>query len=303
METEGSVEDYPVSHLSTALRRPATYVGHAREVVSVAQAAVRYPLGVLEDAVTTGRPSGDTTHDRPVVLVHGYGHNRSGWSILNRSLRRAGFTSVHTANYNPLRYDVPELGRLLARRIDLVRSVTGADRVHVVGHSLGGILLRWYVQELGGDETVHTAVTIASPHEGTQVAGLAPGATARQLEPGSWVVRRLAEGARPMPVRWIAFYSNLDLLVRPNSSAMLRHPALEATNILAKDHGHIGMMTSGRVIRAVTQQLEAAEGADGLAPLGSLGSAGAGTHANDAGSGTDGRRTGLAPVEPMEGNA
>jgi pimeloyl-ACP methyl ester carboxylesterase len=272
--------------------RPATYVGHAREVACVAQAAVRYPLGLLESAITTGHPSGDTTHDRPVVLVHGYGHNRSGWHSLNRSLRQAGFTSVHTTNYNPLRHDIPELGRQLARRVELVRSVTGADRVHVVGHSLGGVLLRWYVEELGGDETVHTAVTVGSPHEGTHVAGIGLGRTARQLEPDSWVIRRLADDARPSPVRWIAFYSNLDMLIRPSSSAMLRHPALDATNILAKDHGHVGMMTSGLVVRAIAEQLEAAEGAGGLHPLGALPA-----RQPDSALGV-----GPAPVEAVEGN-
>jgi pimeloyl-ACP methyl ester carboxylesterase len=288
-------EDYPVGHLSTALKRPATYVGHAREVMCVAQAAARYPLGLLESAITTGQPCGDTTHDRPVVLVHGYGHNRSGWHILNRSLRRAGFTSVHTTNYNPLRHDIPELGRQLARRIEVVRSVTGADRVHVVGHSLGGVLLRWYVEELGGDETVHTAVTVGSPHEGTRAAGIGLGRTARQLEPDSWVMRKLTDDARSSDVRWIAFYSNLDMLIRPSSAAMLRDPVFKATNILAKDHGHVGMMTSGLVVRAITEQLEAAEGAGGLAPLGSIAAA---AEVGDSGAGP----VGLAAIEPMQGN-
>jgi pimeloyl-ACP methyl ester carboxylesterase len=293
MNFRGLAENYPVGHLSTALMRPATYAGHAREVVSVAQAAIRYPLGLLESAITTGQRCGDDTHDRPVVLVHGYGHNRSGWHILNRSLRRAGFTSVHTTNYNPLRHDIPELGRQLARRIELIRSVTGADRVHVVGHSLGGILLRWYVEELGGDDTVHTAITVGSPHEGTHVAGIGLGRTARQLEPDSAVMRRLAADARPSPVRWISFYSNLDMLIVPSSSAMLRAPAFDATNILVKDHGHVGMMTSGLVVRAVTEQLEAAEGGAGLSPLRSLDA----SRQQRSGAGV-----GLSGVEAVEGN-
>lgn len=262
------------SSLATAMRRPATYTGHAREAVSLAQAAIRYPLGILESVITTGRPCGDPSYDRPVVLVHGYGHNRSGWHLLNRSLRRAGFTSVHTFNYNPLRHDIPELARQLAARIELIRGVTGADRVHVVGHSLGGILLRWYVEELGGAQTVDTAITVASPHEGTLMAGVGVGRTARQLQPGSWLMRRLADQPRPSAVRWIAFYSNLDLLVLPTSSAMLRSPAFNATNILVKDHGHVGMMTSSRVARTITEQLEAAEGSRGLAPLGAIGTNG-----------------------------
>jgi hypothetical protein len=81
---------------------------------------------------------------------------------------------------------------------------------------------------------------------------------------------RLARGARPSAVRWVAVYSNLDLLVQPCSSAMLLAPALRATNVLAKDHGHMSMLLSPPVARAVTAQLEAAEGVPGVGSLRSL---------------------------------
>ena len=205
-----------MGNFSKALRRPETYVGQARELLSTARCAVTYPLGVIDQIVTTGRPGGDATHDTPVLLVHGFAHNRSGWFVLQDHLRRAGFSSVHTLNYNPWRHDIPQLAARLAERVAQVKAITGAERVHVVGHSLGGLIIRWYVQELGGDLDVNTAVTIASPHEGSQLALFpVPGRTAHELRPGSWVIRRLADGARASDVRWIAYYSNLDMLVSP----------------------------------------------------------------------------------------
>src|SRR5688500_185221 len=111
-----------VSILSTALRRPQTYVGHAREAMAAARCAVPYPLGLLEAALTTGERRGDDVHDTPVLLVHGYGHNRSGWFLLDRALRRAGFTSVHTMNYVAWgRAGVPELAARLAARVEAIR--------------------------------------------------------------------------------------------------------------------------------------------------------------------------------------
>jgi pimeloyl-ACP methyl ester carboxylesterase len=222
-----------------------------------------YPLGLAEAAFRTGTAAGDDVHDVPVILVHGFGHNRSGWFMLDRELRRAGFSSVHTLNYVAGTKHVPELAERVARKVEEVRRLTGADKVHLVGHSLGGVLIRWYVQEMGGDRFVDTAVTVASPHEGTLAAMPALGRTARDLRPGSMVMRRLACGARRTDVRWIAFYSNLDVLVVPGPSAMLRHPALGATNVFVKDHGHITIMVSKRVARSITQQLESR----GLVPL------------------------------------
>ncbi|HEX2849339.1 MAG TPA: alpha/beta fold hydrolase [Acidimicrobiales bacterium] len=254
----------PVRIVATALRRPETYRGYARETLNTARCALLYPFGMLEAALHTGQPRGDAVHDTPVLLVHGYGHNRSGWFLVERLLRDAGFTSVHTMNYVAFgREGVPELARRLAARVAEIQRLTGAEKVHVVGHSNGGVLIRWFIQELGGDEVVDTAITVASPHEGTVAALVAPGPCARDLRPGSNVMRRLAIGARPMPVRWIAFYSNLDALVVPAPSAKLRAPALHATNILVKDHGHIGMMVSPKVARSIVAQLEAAETGEG----------------------------------------
>lgn len=254
--------------LSHALRRPETYAGAVRELIGTAQCAVRYPMGMIEAGIAAVRPAGDPCHDTPVILVHGYAHNRSGWYVVERHLRRAGFAHVVTMNYNPLTADVPMLADKLARKVEAVRRAYGADKVHVVGHSLGGIILRWYVQERDGHAKVDTAITVASPHEGTLLAaGPVIGRTAQQLRPHSWVMRRLAGSARPTPVRWIAYYSNIDVLVQPGHSAMIRHAALGATNVLVKDHGHLSILLSPRLGRSIVDQLEAAEGVPGVADL------------------------------------
>lgn len=238
----------------------AVAAGAAREALSIAACITRYPFGLFDAALSTGRACGDPVHDTPVVLVHGLGHNRSGWFALDRRLRRAGFTSVHTHNYVPVATSVPRLAKGLAEKIAAVRELTGADRVHVVGHSLGGILLRWYVQELGGDATVDTAVTIASPHRGSVLARFAVGRLAADLRPGSAVLRRLERGATPSPVRWIAYWSNLDEFVQPASSAKLVEPGLRATNLFVRHHGHMTAMLSPLVTRSIVSQLEASEG-------------------------------------------
>lgn len=248
-----------VGAIGKALSRPGTYVGHAREVLDVARAALRYPAGILDAAVRCSQAVGDSCHDTPIVLVHGYGHNRSGWFVLERTLRQAGFHRITTLNYNPLRQDVAAIAARLKEHVDLVRTVSGSERVHVVGHSLGGMVLRWYVQELGGDAAVATAVTIATPHEGTVSALLAAplGPTAKQLLPGSSVVRRLRETARASSVRWVSYYSNIDLLVQPSRSAVIRDEALHATNVLVKDHGHLSILFSPKLARSIVDQLEA----------------------------------------------
>jgi hypothetical protein len=91
------------------------------------------------------------------------------------------------------------------------------------------------------------------------------GGSARQLLPGSAVMRRLGTRA-PKGPRWVAYYSNLDLLIQPAASAKLDG----AENHLVKDHGHVSLLLSPGVARSVTavldEQSTAAEPAAKAAP-------------------------------------
>lgn len=225
------------------------------EAYSLARCVLAYPQGFLNAGHHMGDPSGDQSLDTPILLVHGYGHNSSAWFMLRKALRRAGFTSVHTMNYNPLIHDVPEIARKLSDHVEMIRGVLGVDKVNIVGHSLGGLVTRWYVQEMDGDLKVNTAITLASPHKGTLAALVPPGRTARECRPRSWVVRRLNQRALPTNVRWVAFYGDSDALIQPMRAGRIDVPALAARNVLIPGMGHMGMLLSGDVVNQVVEEL------------------------------------------------
>ena len=165
-----------------------------------------YPLGVAAEAAPASPGRLDTGSapvsppesegvGRPVLLVHGWGDNRAVFTLLRRSLQRAGFPQVLTTDYSPLTCDVREAALRLGEQVETVCRRTGYDRLHVVGHSLGGIITRYYVQRLGGDERVHTLVTLGSPHAGTAAGWWLPHPLVRQLQPGSGLIRELSEPA------------------------------------------------------------------------------------------------------------
>ena len=118
--------------------------------------------------------------------------NRSVFTVFRRALHRRGFGVVHAVNYG----SVPATSarrRQLRRHVERVGEPTGADKVHIVGHSLGGLIARYYVQRMGGSARVDT---LGSPHRGTLAAYLIPTPLARQLRPGSAL---LAELGSPRP--------------------------------------------------------------------------------------------------------
>ena len=191
----------------------------------------------------------------PIVLIHGIVDNRSVFALLRRGLRRRGFGRVVNVNYSSINGDI----RLLADRLgDLVEQVceeTGYERVHVVGHSLGGLVARYYVQRLGGDTRVHTLVTLGSPHEGTLPAYALPYPLVRQLRPGSDVVRELAEPAPGCRTRFVAVWSDLDQMIVPKRAAKVTHPDLSARNVFVRGVGHMSLPVDGRVVHEICTTL------------------------------------------------
>ncbi|WP_425830447.1 lipase family alpha/beta hydrolase [Streptomyces fractus] len=200
----------------------------------------------------------------PVLLLHGFIDNRSVFVLLRRSLAQHGRQHVESLNYSPLTCDIRTAATLLARHVEEVCERSGQDRVDIVGHSLGGLIARYYVQRLGGDTRVRTLVTLGTPHGGTRVAPLADAhPIVRQMRPGSSVVEELKRPAPGCRTRFVSFWSDLDQLMLPLETACVDHADLLAQNVRVTGIGHLALPVHPAVAVGIRQALDAehAEGA------------------------------------------
>lgn len=265
-----SLADWSSSAARTLLSA-TTARGVAVEAAWITAHVAMYPLGVVEEQLRLqqerhsleGLPPaqrgllvGDVeAAGTPIVLVHGIFDNRSIFTLLRRGLHRRGFGSTYALNYSALTEDVRTVAARLGTLIEQVCGETGHERVHVIGHSLGGLIGRYLVQRLGGDERVHTLVTLGSPHQGTLPAHIVPLEIARQMRIDGDLIAELAEPAPGCRTRFVAFWSDIDQLVIPQSHARVEHPDLRARNVLVRGVGHLSLPVDGRVVREIATTL------------------------------------------------
>jgi len=191
----------------------------------------------------------------PILLVHGLIDNRSVFTLLRLGLTRRGFGRVFAMNYSTLTHDVRTAAARLGEEVETIVAATGYERIHIVGHSLGGLIARYYVTRLGGDARVHTLVTLGTPHHGTYVAYLAPTRLTRQLRPGSPLMTELEEPAPDCRTRFIVYWSDADQMVVPQHNAALHHPDLAVRNIGLHGVGHVSLPIVGDVVHGISVAL------------------------------------------------
>jgi triacylglycerol lipase len=191
----------------------------------------------------------------PLLLIPGFACNRGYWWLFIRWLRAAGIGPVYAVSLEPLFGSIDENARRLGAQIEALCAATGAPKVILIGHSMGGVTARAYLHHAGAAR-VERIVTLGSPHRGTVLTqGLeALGANLREMSIDSaWGAALNAHEQRPCPVPIAALITPHDDIVAPQDSCILRYP--NARNLYLPGVGHLEMVLSRVTLRATLAAL------------------------------------------------
>jgi pimeloyl-ACP methyl ester carboxylesterase len=242
------------------VKLPPVFEGVRDEAVALAKAAGNYLIGLPdphdEDVIELVECRDDlpVCYLTPVFLVHGFLHNWSGWLPLMAVLRDAGFARFVRFNYGSVGDSPEETAGAFMRRVFEVVERTGARRLHFVGHSLGGVVVRIHAIMHGGDAKLSRAVTLGAPLLGTPW-GYIPNPTAlRELRPGSELVTLLAN-ADDDRSRWVTVAGGGDVVVPPRYA----HLPGAARQVTVPGLGHVGLLYREELWRLVRDTLLEAE--------------------------------------------
>jgi triacylglycerol lipase len=172
--------------------------------------------------------------DVPVLLVPGWLDTARDLAALRIRFMAAGWTHVETLTFRDPAGSNRDHALEIDSAVTRMLAETGAERVDIVAHSMGGLATRWYLLTHHPAPVRRTAF-LGSPHHGTLAAHLAWGAGGDEMTPGSDFLETL-NGAPPVPegVEAITVRTPIDTRVVPGESATL--PGVEDRSVCCPSH-------------------------------------------------------------------
>jgi len=214
-----------------------------REGLSYLAHGVMWPFGMRQ---LRHRPA-RRREQRTLVFVHGLAANRAGFLPLQAYLRVHGYGRQYAFNYKSAG-SVERIALRLKRELD--EHILGG-RIDLVAHSLGGLVARFYLQQLGGARRVDRLITLGTPHLGTHAANFVPSALVRQLLPDGPFIQHLNALPAPEGLRVTSLVAGRDLLVQPVAAATCPF----GTTRHFDDVGHLELLFRPEVFAAVRAAL------------------------------------------------
>jgi len=230
-------------------------LGVAMENLAMFVSLVTYPFRFYLDRLPL-RVADDGKY--PVLCVHGWGMASHAFIPIRLMLGRMGYRNIFSITVRPVTAPVEVLAGKVANRIDEVLEKTGAEKVTLITHSMGGVLARYALKNLGAAGKVDKVITLGGPHMGSRVAVMCPvGRNTLQFTYKSAMNRELAKdgGLTPGGASYTSIYSMFDNAVLPPDSSDL---GPNAKNLLVPWHGHVALLYSPWVLRHIADEMRGA---------------------------------------------
>lgn len=198
-------------------------------------------------------PEANSSAKPPVILLHGLFQNRSCLFWLQHRLKAVGYQNVISINTPPWR-DMEASTEALAKKVDELRIKLKVETVILIGHSMGGMIARNYVQNRGGSAYVDAMVTLGSPHHGSKLAPFALSSMGKSLLPGSAFLTKFNSTPWPETTPATSIYTRYDNIVLPVESAKMEG----AKQVELDGMGHTALLFHPRSLQTVIEALNGA---------------------------------------------
>lgn len=189
------------------------------------------------------------------VLVHGINDTCHKFKTMQSIFKSKGYRCI-VPSLTPkngskgLEYLAGQLKDIIASETDDKNS-----NICLVGFSMGGLISRFYLQELEGYRVVSRFFSISSPHHGSYLAYLSSNLAARQMRPGSDFIRSLEQSTERLHgLACYSYWTPCDLMILPATSSVWE----KADNIKVDELCHPFMVKNSQVITDILEKATSA---------------------------------------------
>ena len=191
----------------------------------------------------------------PILFVHGWNSSGSVWSTMISNFKKDGWTDAQLVNWS---YNTSQSNATTAEQIrvkvDSILLATGATKVDVITHSMGGLSSRYYSKNLGGDAKIDAWVSLGGPNHGTTTAYGCFQTSCVEMRPGSTFLTNLnATDETPGAPRYATWWSACDTVIEPDNSTLLEGATNTQTACLSHSDLYKDATTYGQVRNWVHQ--------------------------------------------------
>ncbi|CAL9442750.1 MULTISPECIES: esterase/lipase family protein [Streptomyces] len=199
-------------------------------------------------------PSAYGPGSNPILFVHGWNSSGSTWNTMAERFRADGWPAGHLRqwSYNTSQSNATT-AQQLATEVDRLLAATGASKVDVITHSMGGLSSRYYAKNLGGAAKIDAWVSLGGPNHGTDTANWCFQTSCSEMRIGSAFLNSLNSGDEtPGSARYSTWWSPCDTVINPDSSVALSGAVNTRTACLS----HSGLLSDATVYGQVRDTVD-----------------------------------------------
>ncbi len=104
---------------------------------------------------------------RPILLIHGYRSSHVTWNFMVQRLWGAGFRNIFGMELFDYKIGLEKNSQHLNAIIKVIFDlVTGYTTIDLIGHSMGGIIARYFIKNFDDRNKIRFVVTLGAAHKG-----------------------------------------------------------------------------------------------------------------------------------------
>lgn len=199
---------------------------------------------------------GDMKNKPHILLIHGIFNTGRCFNAMRRYFEKQGYV-VHSPSLKPSWgfAELRDLSELVTVYIN--EEIPNDVPIHAIGYSMGGLVLRYHLQQQNCLNRYLSFTTISSPHNGTHNAWLLPLDGVKDMRQQSEFIEnlekedhRIADHCKPL-----SLWTPLDLIILPQNSSEWSIAQNEKYLVSM----HPAMIRSPKIIRRISEHLTDSE--------------------------------------------